>query len=435
MPLCRKCGSEIKEQLKFCTDCGAPVGEVPEPEPDIVPESVTVISPTSDTEVPPAESIEDPPQQQADTETPLEKRPKIIMKPSKKVVIMTAAALIIIALAIVAVFGFAAGPKWFNASARNHDKAVNNFKAISKIIKPLQDKVSDKISKATKSLTETKAEDVADPNVLVQLRNEINTAKSFSVDIQSIASDTSEINKQVEDLTIQKNTLKKQYDSLNGAVSAIGKSKQKLIDDVAVAKEAKIQEMITPRNTYSVTVTDGDGNKEKITITIGSWIRGSETEILKKAWAKVDGDGSMPLTGSISVESAEVEFTPSASAYVFGTVTVDNVTPNFDAALFNRGNSEVHLSLKTPGAEFGAVAQAIQATSMKYRLLDSNAPFRLLMKGNIWGPVPFVIGAQTVFSPNYPDGNPELNKARFSLSGPPVLNAEGDTAFQIGKTW
>lgn len=50
--ICRKCGSEIEDGVKFCTNCGAPIGTTKENNAD-----------TTETAVPMAETVEEPPKE------------------------------------------------------------------------------------------------------------------------------------------------------------------------------------------------------------------------------------------------------------------------------------------------------------------------------------------------------------------------------------
>jgi hypothetical protein len=47
--------------------------------------------------------------------------------------------------------------------------------------------------------------------------------------------------------------------------------------------------------------------------------------------------------------------------------------------------------------------------------LAHNQLFRVDMKSNEWGLVPFVIGADTVFSPMFPEVNPELKDVNVAV--------------------
>lgn len=334
------------------------------------------------------------------------------------------------------------------------DEATKDFNILTGDISQLQDNFSKKIVESETLLSETKAENLADPNLLGQLQSEIDTAKNFSASVPNIASDIDAIKQQIQDMTTTKTELQKQFDSLDSAVSAIKESKKKLIAQIDGEKKAKLQEAITPKDTYSITATDANGNKEKITIKIGKWIKGSETELLDKAWGIVGRSGSMPLTGSYGGDRTRPggTFHPKDAAYVFGTVSIENMTPDFSAKNFYNGQSLVYLTPKVhfesknmyigdlvplESLGFGNVVQGRQYSSESSCDLvsDGSNPLVLAdMTSNTWGPCAFVIGVEDVFTPNYPEGNPKLNDVYFILSSV-ALSGEGDTKFNIEKSW
>lgn len=318
-------------------------------------------------------------------------------------------------------------------------EAVNEFNTLATDSNQLKDELSIKINESEKLLTETTAKDITDITLLDRLKSEIDSAKSSLVSTPNAAADTDAIKQQIQDLTTNKEMMRTNKNSLSKTITAI-----------TADKAAKLEAKITPNNSYSITATDSKGNKEKITIKIGNWIKGSETDLLDKAWTKVGGDGSMPLTDSFSGDgvSSGGTFKPKEAAYVFGTVTVENMTPDFTAKNFSNGDSSVYLipqiqfdgmftNLQSLANAGFTVAQGREYTSeTSCDLVSSLNPLvRPDMVSNMWGSAPFVIGVENVFTPNFPDGNPKLNEAYFFLSSANFIPIEGDTQFQIGKTW
>ena len=342
-----------------------------------------------------------------------------------------------------------------------HTAAVNGFNDLVSEINLLQTNISTKAENNKTLLYITKKTDLADPSLLDQSQREIDSAKKVTVDIPHIATDTTTIDQQIKGLTAKVSDLQKQSDALDSALAAIYASKQKLADQIAAAKEAKLTEAITPKDTHVITATDMNGNKETITIKIGKWIKGSETATLDKAWKIVGGTDSMPLTNSYSDPSNYVggngPFHPESAAYVFGTVTIQNSTPSFSAKNFDNGDSYVSLfptylspseklekkcpscsvtngqGLKTVGLGQGVVCRQYSSGAS----CDIGVLARADMKQNTWGPLPFIIGIDTVFSPNFPDGNLKLNDVHFILSCNYIdtTMTVDDLSFQIGKSW
>lgn len=340
------------------------------------------------------------------------------------------------------------------------DVAVKNFNATANDIKQLQNNLANEIVSGQNLLANTNAKDLADQTLLEQLRGVIDSEKQYSVDVPKIASDTDAINRQVKNLATTKVELQKHYDALHKSVDAINESKQKLQNQIAAEKEKKIQEAITPKDIHSITVIDNNGNKEKITVKISSWIKGSETNMLQRAWNNVGGEGEMPLNED-SYSGAGltgIKFSGKNGAFVFGTVSIQNMTPDFPAKDFGNGDSRASLSLRIPNGDpnkfftdwrdpgfegFGNIVQARQygdehgGKKVDKGLVGGAEPLvRADMTSNNWGPVPFAIGIDTVFSPKNPNGNPKMDDIYFFLGyGGAFFKTEGDARFQIGKTW
>ena len=333
-------------------------------------------------------------------------------------------------------------------SSCTNGKDRNNFQHLSIDIKQIQTDISNKIEESESLLSNTSEKDVADSSLIVDLRNEINSAKQTLFEIPDMASETEALNLQIKTLTTKKRELQKRLAAFEKSVIAIEDSKQKLIDKIDEEK----RQAILPIYTHSIIATDNNGNKEKITIKIGKWIKGSEMELLNEAWQIVGGNGTMPLTGSYEGDGLTTGgiFKSNEAAFVFGTVSIQNLTPNFTANNFSNGVSSVYLvpkiqfdgfvgfnwaSLNEQG--FGNVAQARQYSSgvISNRASGYNPLINADMQSNLWGPCPFVIGVEDVFTPNYPEGNPKIDEIKFFLSSSAFATIEGDNKFQIGKSW
>lgn len=320
----------------------------------------------------------------------------------------------------------------FSLTSCAKNEATKNFDIIAADIKQLQTDISAEVVDSTTLLTETSVKDLADPNLLNQLQSEIDLVKNFSVVIPEVASNTDEIKQQIENLTTTKGELQKQLDSIKNIVSTI-----------ATSKEEKLKEAITPKDSYSIIHTDGNGLKVKITLKMGKWIKGSDAALVDKAWKIVGGKGSMPVTGSYNSSMlVGGNFDSEAAAYAFGTVTIENMTPEFSIKGFSQGQNKVYLGLsRSDNMNLGLVVFGLE-TSSGSSTEESNDGQPLInadMTSNTWGPVPIAIGVESVFTPNYPDGNPQLSDTYFSLTTPATdpfkENDEGRAKFKIEKTW
>lgn len=297
---------------------------------------------------------------------------------------------------------------------------VRRFNTIADNTETLLSNNSDSVPAAQAVLDGTDPNDLANPKVLEDLRKEIEASTGLEASIPEMAADADEVARQIDDLRKQYYRLKGQYDDLQAAIDAIEASRQRVAE---------------ANKNYSYTAVDGNGNTQKVTINIGVWIKGSEQDRLQTAWESFKGTDQIPLSG-------DTGFTPNDAAYVVGSVTIENLTPDFDASNFGGGNSSVYLSLYKQGSrsldsDLGRVVAVVQYGN-EQQACDVNGGGPLIradMQSNKWGPVPFVIGVDTVFSPKYPDGNPALASALFVSSRGVGAKESGTTEFQADRTW
>ncbi len=411
---CPNCNEENVSSAKFCKKCGGKLSKIKEgSRPLALDGNNSFLSPEIKHS-----------KRQTDTQI-VQVGVEVFTKTQKRI----GAVIIVIVILAVGIFVFMVS----QSSQKN--AAVDNFNSLASNIKQLRVDVLKKITTDETLLSATNKKDLADSKVLDQLQNEIDSTKKLSFDVPSIASDTAAIKLQIQELGTKKGEIQKQLNSLDGVVSAIDASKKKLADQVAAEKEAKLIAAIAPKDSHSITVTDGNGNKEKITIKIGKWVKGSETDLLEKAWKAAGGTGAMPLTGKFdgNVGSVGGTFQPKNAAYVFGTVMIENLTPDFDAKNFAGGNNWVYL-----GHQFGNVprVQCLQySDGLSCEPPVGSTLVRPTMTSNTWGPVSFVIGVQNVFTPNFPEGDPGLTDGDYNLSSVASNLYGQDGLFQIGKSW
>jgi hypothetical protein len=330
-------------------------------------------------------------------------------------------------------------------------KATEAFISARDELATLENSLQAKLEQGKNMIEEITAEDVLDAQTIEWLKTVCdNTSSEGKADIPEMAVDLAAIEKQTGNLNNEIKRLQAAYDELDQAINAVRDSQQVLVDKISAEKEAKLNEAVSAKSTHSVVLTDSDGNKQKVTLAIGSWIKSTETELLKRAWNNVGGNGDMPLAaGSYSAGpySGSAQFIGDNAAFAFGTVTVENLTLDFPASNFGNGNSQVNLSLQIPFnglfsnfrdpeyEGFGISVQARQysdgsgGTKIEKNTMYGNPLVRPKMESNKWGPTPFAVGVDKVFTPNHPEGNPKFDEIWFFLSG------EGDDKFQIGRTW
>ena len=336
-------------------------------------------------------------------------------------------------MVVITMSGCTSGPSVTSATTPIH-KATSAFEGVVGDIGALKSGLAATVSDANEVLASTNGQELTDPKLLDDLKREVAAAASLSTTVPVIAADAAAITAQVEGLKAQ-----------HAALKARSASLERALDAVATNKTAKLQEAASARDSHTITVTDSNGYKQKITVNIGSWIRGTKTDLLETAWQGVGGKGTMPLTGRYSRSAAmltEAEFTANDAAYLFGTLTIENLTTDFDASGFNNGNSWVYLKARSGngGGDLsltsGELVKGVQYDNDTDVSILSFGPFvKANMTSDQWGPVPFVIGADTVFTPKYPEGNPTLSEATFLLYGGANFGSRVDSGFKVGKTW
>lgn len=217
-----------------------------------------------------------------------------------------------------------------------------------------------------------------------------------------------------------------------------------------VAPEPEFEYSMTA---HSITAEDSNGNKQRVTLEIGSWIRGNNLAVLDAVWLKVGGLGQMPL--------AEGEYRDMENAaFVFGTMAVENVTPDFPAKNYGEGNSYgIFLQPKVGATHDGAkllyepviplerlsetsvgLINALQCRQYGDRTScdavgQHNPLGRPGMTSNHWGPMAFVMAIQNVFTPNYPDGNPSFPNIEFGFIHGYSLRDDSYAVFSAPISW
>lgn len=351
--------------------------------------------------------------------------PSPARRPRKKLPLSLGVVAVIAILAVVVIVTAVVVPQQEFASAQS------DFHTGVSDAESAQQALDAETQSATELFTSTTHDDVADPGTLDSLAQAIEAATGVDTTIPTEGGSTSELRALAAQLEEQVTYLTGLTDDLRAGRVAVNDS----------IHELRIQ-LVRPTDTHTVTVTDGNGNKENLTVSIGAWVKGSDTELLDEAWAIVGGDGSMPIVDADG-------FTVSDGAFVFGTVVVENLTTDFPADNFANGTTQVYL---TPlirfdgffsnwhGPEFegmGVAKQARQYSSgASVDTIGATNPLVFpAMDGNRWGAAPFVIGIDTVFTPNYPDGNPKLDEVVFALRGTGFTKLEGDSSFSIKRSW
>jgi hypothetical protein len=207
-------------------------------------------------------------------------------------------------------------------------------------------------------------------------------------------------------------------------------------------RQTALDVAVTPSHSFSVTLTDSNGYKIKADIRMGDWIKGSEANMLQRAWEKVSGSGGIPITSGSEFKEGEYGGMHALNdsnyaVYVFGTIAFSNLTTDYPAKNF--GGGFVYFPLRINNAPRLSMFSAVQygsstKTNWSPAYGSRGVDFIADMQSNNWGPVPFVIVFENVFTPEYPNGNPALDGIHFDMCMT-SYKIEGDTKLVVGKTW
>ena len=194
----------------------------------------------------------------------------------------------------------------------------------------------------------------------------------------------------------------------------------------------------TTQSTYSQVFEDSNGYKIEVTVNMGQWIKGSDASLLESEWASVGGKGSMPLTaGSYTPKyDGPKKFTGTQAAYIFGNVSIRNATPEFPADNFGGGHCLLYMSSSFSTYE-RKVIHSTQYSNETRTYFLGEMDGRLIsadLKSNSWGPVPFVLAVDDTFTPNTPDGNPELDNINLRLNCA-SSSSNNSIHFETTKSW
>gem|GEM_PF-2476261 len=192
---------------------------------------------------------------------------------------------------------------------------------------------------------------------------------------------------------------------------------------------------------HAFVLENSSGVRLRLTLSIGTWLRGSDTTGLDNAWYQVSGGAGMPLGAGTYMSDANhdpMELEPDTAAYLFGTVFFENLTTDRDADDFLnvlhppgvKGPSSDPGSLMIPlygvgfsttvwedTGSFGGTLFVCYQGSCTHTWGDVThfsiaAPFS---GANRSGPHPIAIAFPNVFGPDFPDGAPDFSRYVFRV--------------------
>jgi hypothetical protein len=299
--------------------------------------------------------------------------------------------------------------------------------------------ISKTVASGKELLDSTVEADVTDPGSLTRLGSAIEAANTLAFAAPKRAAGTEAINDQVKKVQARGSAIHAGLAKLRKAVEAVNTSKEERIQQIEDEKAAQLLVAISPNHIYELALTDVEGNRQQVTIRISDWVKGSDSESTSRAWEIAGGEGQMPFADSNKVRAE-------TGAFVFGTVEIENLTPNFSASNFNRGFSWIFLEPEVPvnfggGPQYLFVGDAYQARTYSSGVttdeVHGNPLVKANMESNHWGTSTFVIGVDGVFTPNDPNSGEKLKDITFFLSSAASGYGwdAGNTSFTVGHSW
>lgn len=270
------------------------------------------------------------------------------------------------------------------------------------------------IPDAEATLENVTESDVANPGLLNELRNILQNADTaMGESVPAMESDAEKIQIQAEAIREKTNTIRNLIYEIDDAILAIQNSQQELI-------EIQRMERVSAEVAYVGTAQTINGYKAEYTISLTHWIRASDTESLQLAWEGVGGTDSVPSISQFHKYTND-GFTEASAVIAFGNMSFKNITEGFDITADNPVSFVVNVSIEN---KFHPTLQP----QLYVKYASSSNTFRWagyggvypnispLMTSNAWGPVPFMIVLPNAFTPNDPNGVPQLDNFRISFS-------------------
>ena len=190
-----------------------------------------------------------------------------------------------------------------------------------------------------------------------------------------------------------------------------------------------------PLEAYSMTTTDEKGYEVKHMLKIGTWVKATDEDAVSAAWSAVGGSGSPPLPKEFDWGGFR-SFYDNETAMIFGTMAFENLTPNYPFSTDNPHTT--HWKLNIGGGVRGDFIRYNNSARMMVFYGSSTATYgnankayfsdpingvypSAKMTSDKWGSVPFVVALPSVFTPNYPNGDPALDDCYFAFGDNTII--------------
>lgn len=196
----------------------------------------------------------------------------------------------------------------------------------------------------------------------------------------------------------------------------------------------KIEDKTYNLTEYSWDRSYSGGYTCKNVLKIGQWVKASDTEAVNEAWRSVGGKNELPSITTYKPNRYATysgDFKERTSVYVFGTISVYDTTEGG----FSIGDSSnavivtVGSNIKQYTYDYDGLVEyssGFTYTHNNESYVTNMVRVSPKMDRKSWGPVPFAVCVSRAFSPEYPDGNPDVIDSTWFF---------GDNEFTISPWW
>ena len=206
------------------------------------------------------------------------------------------------------------------------------------------------------------------------------------------------------------------------------------ISDVVESSTISVEDKTYNLTEYSWDCSYSGGYTCKKVLKIGQWVKASDTEAVNEAWRSVGGKNELPSITTYKPNRYATysgDFKERTSVYVFGTISVYDTTEGG----FSIGDSSnvVNVTVGSNIEQYTYDYDGLVEYSSGFSYTHSNETYVRNMVSvfpkmdrKSWGPVPFAVCVSRTFSPEYPDGNPDVIDSTWFF---------GDVEFTISPWW
>ena len=187
-----------------------------------------------------------------------------------------------------------------------------------------------------------------------------------------------------------------------------------------------------PTQQQKFTIKNNDSYTVEVSIELGGWIKASDQTFLDGAWSALGGDidssGYMSLMNIFT--DNDIDFHTDHSTIAFGRVSFRNTTPNFSATSDRPLSPSVWITTYTADMGYKAEFHSKGSNSMTMGAWLANGSglqnmfwaystheITAKMSRDTWGPVLVAFSLNKVFTPNHPNGNPDISDATIWFEG------------------